>query len=646
MTLGRQLFAGISALFLVALCGLQTIYLLNAQANLQQQLQAHAQDSATALALRLPAALTGNDRALADTVISAAFDGGYFQAIRVADAEGKTLVLKEVPPGLEEVPLWFTKLFPISAPSGQAQLSNGWTQLGTVHVTSHPLFAYRQLWRSGIETLGWMLLVYLVVLVAMRVFLRSLLRPLHDIEITAHAISERDFRIIERVPATRELRQAVLAINALSGRVRSVIESATTAAERFRGEAVMDAVTGLANRRGFMQQVEARLAADESKSGGIIAMLEIHGFAEFNREAGYRRGDEVLSLLAGAVSGAAGALSGRMAGATFSLAATDVSRPDAQRLIEDLCARTAALLVEQGTKLHFNCGAVHFAGGSHALSALLAAADGALAAARAQGEDIFQVKDLDSHSPRDEGSANWKQIIEAALGNNRFVLHAQPVVKLPNRELMHREIMVRMLDENGATVAADRFLPMAWRHHMMPQVDAHILDRLLAHMAVQAGDSEQFAVNVSPQSMRDASYLAQLREVLGDRPAAAARLVFEVTEFGAMQDIAATRAFAAALKRIGAGFAMDNFGLQQDALRHLPGLLPQYIKLSARQIADLRDNEESRFFVATLARIAQTLDIDLIAQSVEEESLLALLASLGFTGCQGYVSGRPAPLSA
>ena len=643
MTLGRQLFAGISALFLVALCGLQAIYLLNAQANLQQQLQAHAQDSATALALRLPAALTGNDRALADTVISAAFDSGYFQAIRVADAEGKTLVLKEVPPGLEEVPLWFTKLFPISAPSGQAQLSNGWTQLGAVHVTSHPLFAYRQLWRSGIETLGWMLLVYMAVLVTMRVFLRSLLRPLHDIEATAHAISERDFRIIDRIPATRELRQAVLAINALSGRVRSVIESAT---ERFRGEAVMDAVTGLANRRGFMQQVEARLAADESKSGGIIAMLEIHGFAEFNREAGYRRGDEVLSLLAGAVSGAAGALSGRMAGATFSLAATDVSRPDAQRLIEGLCARTAALLAEQGTKLHFNCGAVHFAGGSHTLSALLAAADGALAAARAQGEDIFQVKDLDSDSPRDEGSANWKQIIEAALGNNRFVLHAQPVVKLPNRELMHREIMVRMLDENGATVAADRFLPMAWRHHMMPQLDAHILDRLLVHMAVQAGDSEQFAVNVSPQSMRDASYLAQLREVLGDRPAAAARLVFEVTEFGAMQDIAATRAFAAALKRIGAGFAMDNFGLQQDALRHLPGLLPQYIKLSARQIADLRDNEESRFFVATLARIAQTLDIDLIAQSVEEESLLALLASLGFTGCQGYVSGRPAPLSA
>lgn len=645
MTLGRQLFAGISALFFVALCGLQAIYLFNAQGSLQQQLQAHAQDSATALALRLPAALAGNDRALADTVVRAAFDGGYFQAIRVADAEGKTLILKVVPPGLEEVPLWFTRLFPISAPSGQAQLSNGWTQLGTVHVTSHPLFAYRQLWQSGIKTLGWMLLVYVVVLAAMRVFLRSLLRPLHEIEITAHAISERDFRLIERIPATRELRQAVLAINALSGRVRSVIESATTAAERFRGEAVMDAVTGLANRRGFMQQVEARLVADEAKSGGIIAMLEIHGFAEFNREVGYRRGDEVLSMLAGVVKGFDGVLPGRIAGATFSLAAADISGPDARRLIGDLCARVATLLAEQGTGLHFNCGAVHFAGGSRSLSALLAAADGALAAARAQGEDIFQVKDIDDRPAQDVGSANWKQHIESALAGNRFILHAQAVVRLPGLDPMHREIMVRMLDEHGETIAADRFLPLAWRHHMMPQLDAHILDRLLAHMSARSGDTEQFAVNVSPQSMRDAAYLAHLRDVLGSKPSAAARLVFEVTEFGAMQDIAATRAFTAELKRIGAGFAMDNFGLQQDALRHLPGLLPQYIKLSARQIADLRDNEESRFFVATLARIAQTLDIDLIAQAVEDESLLSMLASLGFTGCQGYVSGRPTPLS-
>ena len=649
MTLGRQLFLGISVLFLVALAGLQVIYLRNSQSALQQQLQSHAQDAATTLALRLPQAM--GDPALVDTVVSAAFDSGYYRAIRVVSIDGRTVVQKELTPGQGEIPDWFTRLFPLRAPSGQALLSSGWKQLGVVQVTSHPLFAYRQLWRSGIETLGWMLLVYALVLLVMRWFLSSLLRPLHEIETTAHAISERDFRIIERIPTTRELRQAVLAINSLSTRVRGVIESATTAAERFRGEAVLDAVTGLANRRGFMQQVEASLAAAEAREGGLLALIEIQGFAEFNREAGYRRGDEILSLVAAAMQGTDGSVTGRMAGSTFAVAATDIAGAVAERVFHDLCGRVGILLAEQGTGLHFSGGAVRYQRGSQTLSGLLSAADSALAAARAQGRDGFQLQDIAAQAAADEGSENWKQRIEAALAGSDatgFVLHAQPVVSLPGRQLMHREVMVRMLDRNGDTIPADRFLPMAWRHRLMARLDAHILDRLLAFMddPGHIGAADPFAVNVSPQSMRDPVYLSHLREVLASRPAAAARLVFEVTEFGALQDVAATQSFIAELKRLGAGFAIDNFGLQQDSLRHLPSLLPRYIKLSARQISDLRDNEESRFFVVTLARIAQTLDIGLIAQAVEDESVLPMLGNLGFTGCQGYVSGRPAPLDA
>ena len=113
MTLYRQLFIGISLLFFVLLAGVQAIYLANSRSQLQAQLSSQAQDTATALALRLAVLGSLSDQLLVETTVNPVFDRGYFREISVVSVDGRVVVRKVLPPAQGDVPAWFTALLPI-----------------------------------------------------------------------------------------------------------------------------------------------------------------------------------------------------------------------------------------------------------------------------------------------------------------------------------------------------------------------------------------------------------------------------------------------------------------------------------------------------------------------------------------------------
>ncbi|MGH8765159.1 MAG: EAL domain-containing protein, partial [Burkholderiales bacterium] len=102
--------------------------------------------------------------------------------------------------------------------------------------------------------------------------------------------------------------------------------------------------------------------------------------------------------------------------------------------------------------------------------------------------------------------------------------------------------------------------------------------------------------------------------------------------------------FSEAVRRLGAGFALDNFGMRQESLMLVHALKPSYIKLSPGYTRDLPGSADCRFFVAALVRAMRPLDIGIYAQAVEDERLLPLLQELGVAGYQGYAVGRPEAL--
>ena len=102
-------------------------------------------------------------------------------------------------------------------------------------------------------------------------------------------------------------------------------------------------------------------------------------------------------------------------------------------------------------------------------------------------------------------------------------------------------------------------------------------------------------------------------------------------------------AFARALATAGAAFALDNFGIRRDSLALAQRLRPAYIKLAGAQTAAMLTNSGARFYAESLVAAARQLDIPVIAQNVEYESLFQAIAGLGFAGYQGNLGGRPSP---
>ena len=234
MTLARQLLTGISAIFLVLLFGIEASYISNARGHLIEQLDAHANETATSLALALGSRMSHLDVSLVNTIVNPVFDRGHFAAIEVKTVSGEPVFSRRLPHQEIDLPGWFVRLVQLEGPSGEALISSGWRQLGRVSVRIHPQYAYRQLWETATVTLAWLAALFAVALLAPRCPLAGILRPLREIERSAIAISNREFVSIGARIATRELRRVVDAMNSLSGKVRAAIAEETVRAERLR----------------------------------------------------------------------------------------------------------------------------------------------------------------------------------------------------------------------------------------------------------------------------------------------------------------------------------------------------------------------------------------------------------------------------
>lgn len=644
MTLFKQLFAGSSIAFLVVLAATESIYVKNAHQYLQEQLVSHSQDAATSLGMVLPGSMADGDLVRVEVTVSAMFDRGYYQSIRVLDIKGKTLLLKTLPPAPAGVPQWFVNVLPLELPFAESLISKGWRQMGRVVVSSHPNFAYKQLWRTLLEATLSLTILYLLTLLALHSFLSRILRPLYDIETVVHAISERDFQQVKSLPRTRELRSVVNAINLMSAKLRAIIDYEVLQANLFRNESNLDLLTGLNNRRGFEQHMQALLGDNDLRSG-VMYMLQIANFQQFNTSEGFREGDVLLKSLGEAlvsIRPEQHLLRARLNGTTFAVVAFNVSREDAERLGEELSAAFSAVITARvgQSGLTSGCGGAYFSGKKVTLNALLARGDLAMLQSMSSGHSHKVLQDLaGDDDDESKGSCFWKKLISDALQEDRLVLLLQSVMAVKDSRLMQVEVVGRLKNSQGEMISAGQFIPMASRHGLTPMLDLAVLRKLIAAMKNNLVDSEEVAINLSIHSIHDRHMLDGLLAVLRDDPALAKRLVFEFTEFGVIQDRTGIEKFVANIHELGAKFAVDNFGLHHSAFDYLQKLKPAYVKLSPVYFRDLQSNHENQFFVSSVVRITHSLEIKVIALGVEDAGVLTMLQQLGVDGYQGYLTG-------
>ncbi len=652
MTLSKQLVVLIAALLLLAFLGTFLVTVHNTRDYLEQQLASHAQDTATSLSLSISPYLGEMDLATIASMTDAIFDRGFYRSIRVEDIQGRPLIGRELPVRLEGVPDWFIDMLPLVTPEGASVLMDGWMQRGKVVVNSHPGYAYRQLWQNSVDTLRWFLVCAGVSLFIGVLLLKRVLRPLRSVEEQANAICNREFPVLEPLPGTPDIRRIVEAMNRMSNRVGQMLDELERLAAGFRRQAYQHPVTGLANKRFFMDLLANQIHSPEAFSRGVLCLVQLNDFKHINEVQGYPAADNLLKTVAKSLEAIAnqwpGSQLAHLTGADFALLVETDGDEQITRLAGQLAATLAGLhaasQLDSPDVGHIGIG---YFDGRLSAQELLAEADTALHIARNKGANAWYLRRPDDRgSGQMLGAMQWQEFIRQALEHDRIQLQYQPVIACTDRRLLHQEVLVRILqdpDEPGSArlLAAGLFLPQVASPALAVDIDKAVIAQLLRHLRDRPGDQTRYAVNLSLHSIAAEGFMTWMSGQLAGHREYAPRLIFELPEYGVVAAIDRVKRLLELVAGFGAKLSIDHFGRSFNSLAYLRSLQIDCLKIDGSFMRSIETSNDNQFFVQTLAQIAHGLEIVVIAEGIETELAWKLLPTLHVDGAQGYFTGSP-----
>ena len=647
MSLFKQLLIAICLFLVVAFTGSFMVGLESSREQYVNQLRSHAQDAATALGLSLTPHV--DDPAMMELMVSSIFDSGYFQSIRVIDiARGNILVERTGVPDAAgtEVPQWFVDLIGLNAEAGDAIVSRGWEQAARVEVRSHPLFAIARLWRSALGSLGWLLLCGLLSAGVGAFVLRRQLKPLDYMVEQSHAIARREFLSLPMLPRTPELRRVVQAMNLMVEKLKALFQEQAERSERLRDEAYKDALTGLANRRHFEMQLQTRLGSEDQANAGYLLLVRVHDLGGLNQRLGGQRTDQLLQAVSELLAReslplGSGHLLARCRGGDFALLAPGLMSEEAEQLAIRLEVALGNLVSIGATDCApvAHIGLAPFQPGDDCHD-LLRLSDEALAKAEASGEQTWAlVSRKQSHSVGDERHA-WHQLLDTALSRRQVELYFQPVVSARAPEqVLHYKVLSRLRDEAGETIPAGRFLPWLQRFGWSSRLDLLMLEKVLQQLTQH---QQTLALNLSGALLREPKTLEAAFELLRRHAALGPRLILELEE-DQLPDPLALEQLTRRLRELGFSLSLQHFGGRFSMIGNLARLGLAYLKVDGSYIRAIDMEADKRLFIDAMQRAANSIDLPLIAERVETEGELQVLAEMGFKGVQGQRVGAPMP---
>jgi len=646
MSLFKQLLIAICLFLVVAFTGSFMVSLESSRTQYVNQLRSHAQDAATALALSLTPNI--DDPAMVELLVSSIFDSGYYSSIRVVDLKtDQTIVERSGIPAVTNVPDWFVKLIGLEPAGGDALVSRGWEQAARVEVVSHPMFALAKLWQSALGSLGWLLVCGAVSAVLGALLLRRQLRPLDYMVKQSHAIARREFLSLPDLPRTPELRRVVLAMNQMVEKLKALFQEQAERSEKLRTESYQDNLTGLANRRYFEMQLNARVSNPEQASSGYLLLLRVKDLAGLNQRLGGQRTDELLKAVGQQLSRECAKypetqnLVTRIRGGEFAVLAPGLTREEALQLAQNLDSALGSLHATGATDVPAvaSIGLAPFAHGDSP-QAVLSLGDQALAQAEGQGEQNWACLDQSLVADVGDDHHAWHRLLDQALNQRRFELFFQPVVAAQDTQLvLHYKVLSRLLDEQGQTIPAGRFLPWLERFGWTARLDRLMLERVLEQMA---GHEESLALNLSSATLADPQALNKVFEILRSHSNLGPRLTLEIGE-EQLPEQAVLEQLTRRLRELGFSLSLQRFGGRFSMIGNLARLGLAYLKIDGSYIRAIDQESDKRLFIEAIQRAAHSIDLPLIAERVETEGELSVIREMGLYGVQGQLFGEPRP---
>ncbi|MCW2967385.1 MAG: hypothetical protein JWM71_1157 [Solirubrobacteraceae bacterium] len=257
-------------------------------------------------------------------------------------------------------------------------------------------------------------------------------------------------------------------------------------------------------------------------------------------------------------------------------------------------------------------------------------------------EDVTEQRARESRLRADLGDIGWVADIEEAFREDRFELHAQPIIDLQTGATALEELLLRLRTADGQLIGPHAFLDAAERYGTITQIDSWVLEQAVRI----ATDDRHVTVNVSARTVSTPGFVRTVETALEREGGNPSLITFEITETAVVSDIVQATRFAEHLGGLGCHFALDDFGTGYAALTYLKHLPIRFLKIDMEFVRDVVQNPRSRAVISGIVALAAGFGQKTIAEGVEDAISLDLLRELGVDMAQGYYLGRPAPVRA
>jgi EAL domain-containing protein (putative c-di-GMP-specific phosphodiesterase class I) len=227
--------------------------------------------------------------------------------------------------------------------------------------------------------------------------------------------------------------------------------------------------------------------------------------------------------------------------------------------------------------------------------------------------------------------------IVTALNERRIVMAFEPVVAVRTGDTAFYECLIRMEQDDGRVLLAPDIVPVAERLGLIRLVDHRVLELVVEELAL--APNVQLSLNISPDTTMDPDWWSSIESAMRAHPGVAERLIVEITETVAIQDLDDVRGFVTRLKNLGSRIAIDDFGAGYTSFRNLRKLGVDIVKIDGAFVQNITRSADDRAFVQTLIDLARRLQIKTVAEWVQDEESAAMLREWGCDYIQGRLIG-------
>ena len=417
-----------------------------------------------------------------------------------------------------------------------------------------------------------------------------------------------------------------------------------------------DKLTGLINRCEFQTRVERAIRHAQTQSvTHALLHIDIDRFKSVNDTCGKNAGNELLQELAQLL------LSSVRKRDTLSRLGGDEFGMLLENCPLDKAVQIAGKLVESVGSFDFtrshntlkqgiSIGVVPIDRDSSDSAAAMSAADSACYLAKESGGNQAQIAHLGNRRLQiRHGQMQWLSRLNTALADDRFTLYFQPIVPCASttRHDKHLEILLRMIDDDGAIIAPGVFFPTAEKYDLAQDLDRWVIEHAMTWLAGESAGSRwpiRIAINLSAQSVGSQvmiNHIIDQAELNGIDPA---QVCFEITETAVTANLTAATSFMLTLRACGFRFSLDDFGNGLSSFAYLKKMPVDYLKIDGAFVRDFMFDPIDRSMVRAINELGHLLGKQTIAKYVESLEVVDELKKIGVDHMQGYFYSQPQSL--